>query len=97
MYVRVGNRERRQNNLQYCVFSCVYVTMCFSLMCFCASGPENDLTQRLGSQFVVFLKPIFNSNKAKTPDHSSLLLNLTPFYIHQKALLLSPAIHLGHI
>lgn len=93
----VLDRGRESKTICNIACMCVYMTVCFSLMCFCASGPQNDLIQRLGPQFVVFLKPIFNSNKAKTPDHSSLLLNLTPFYIHQKALLLSPAIHLGHI
>lgn len=47
-------------------------------------GP-GDLIKRLASKFAVFLSSIFNTDKAKTPDHGPLPFNLRSTFIPAKS------------
>lgn len=44
-----------------------------------------DLIKRAASKFAVFLSSIFNSDKAKTPDHGPLPFNLRSAFISAKS------------
>ena len=95
MFARTETERAEKQHGVACVWSCV----CFSLMYFCASGAPHWSNTEAGLQFVVFLQPILNSNKAKTPKPQ---FPPTQSYsiLHppkKRLLLLSPAIHLGHI